>query len=42
VVGKRLGVPMLLVVAYHSSTMDRRNSFFCAYPGIHLARLFNR
>src|SRR5258706_14039353 len=39
VVGKRLGVPMLLVVAYYGSTMDRRNSFLYAYPGIHLAPL---
>ena len=39
VVGKRLGVPMLLMVAYYGSTMDRRNSFLYAYPGIHLAPL---
>ena len=38
-IGKCLGVPMLLMVAYYGSTMDRRNSFLYAYPGIHLAPL---
>lgn len=41
VVGKRLGVPMLLVVAYYGSTMDSRNSFLYAYPGIHLVPLLD-
>jgi sulfopyruvate decarboxylase TPP-binding subunit len=36
VIGKRLGVPMLLIVAYFGSTMDQRNSFLYAYPGMHL------
>ena len=39
VIGKRLGVPMLLIVAYYGSTMDKRNSFLYAYPGIHLVPL---
>jgi sulfopyruvate decarboxylase TPP-binding subunit len=36
VIGKRLGVPMLLVVAHYGSLMDRRNSFLYASPGLHL------
>ena len=36
VLGKRLGVPMLLIVAYYGSILDKRNSFLYAYPGIHL------
>jgi sulfopyruvate decarboxylase TPP-binding subunit len=36
VVGKRLGVPMLLIVAHYGSILDRRNSFLYASPGIHL------
>jgi sulfopyruvate decarboxylase TPP-binding subunit len=36
VLGKRLGVPMLLIVAYYGSILDRRNSFLYAAPGIHL------
>ena len=30
VIGKRLGVPMLLIVAHYGSLMDRRNSFLYA------------
>ncbi|MBI4527853.1 MAG: hypothetical protein HY695_29000 [Deltaproteobacteria bacterium] len=36
VVGKRLGVPMLLIFAYYGSFLDRRNSFLYALPGLHL------
>jgi len=36
VLGKRLGVPMLLIVAYYGSIRDKRNSFLYAFPGIHL------
>lgn len=36
VIGKRLGVPMLLIVAHYGSFMDRRNSFLYASPGLHL------
>src|SRR5882724_10595168 len=36
VLGKRLGVPMLLLVAYYGSILDKRNSFLYAFPGIHL------
>lgn len=36
VLGKRLGVPMLLLVAYYGSILDQRNTFIYAYPGIHL------
>src|SRR5919205_2380817 len=36
VLGKRLGVPMLLIVAYYGSILDKRNSFLYAFPGIHL------
>src|ERR1041384_3232847 len=36
VLGKRLGTPMLLIVAYYGSILDKRNSFLYAYPGIHL------
>ncbi|HEV8725093.1 MAG TPA: thiamine pyrophosphate-binding protein [Candidatus Binatia bacterium] len=36
VLGKRLGVPMLLLVAYYGSILDQRNSFLYAFPGIHL------
>jgi sulfopyruvate decarboxylase TPP-binding subunit len=36
VIGNRLGVPMLLVVAHYGSMMDRRNSFLYASPGLHL------
>ena len=36
VLGKRLGVPMLLIVAYYGSMLDKRNSFLYAFPGIHL------
>lgn len=36
VLGKRLGVPLLLIVAYYGSVLDRRNSFLYAFPGIHL------
>jgi sulfopyruvate decarboxylase TPP-binding subunit len=39
VIGKRLGVPMLLIVAHYGSILDRRNSFLYAYPGIHLIPL---
>lgn len=35
-VGKRLGTPILLVVAYYGSFGDTRNSFLYALPGIHL------
>ena len=34
--GKRLGVPMLLIVAYYGSVLDTRNTFLYAMPGIHL------
>ncbi len=34
--GKRLGVPMVLIVAYYGSVLDTRNSFLYAMPGIHL------
>ena len=34
--GKRLGVQMLLIVAYYGSLLDTRNSFLYAMPGIHL------
>ncbi len=36
VIGKRLGVPLLLMVAHYGSLMDRRNSFLYASPGLHL------
>ena len=36
VVGRRLGVPMLLIVAYYGSILDKRNSFLYAMPGIHM------
>lgn len=36
VLGRRLGVPMLLVVAYYGSMLDKRNSFLYAMPGIHM------
>jgi sulfopyruvate decarboxylase subunit alpha len=36
VIGNRLGVPMLLIVAHYGSLMDQRNSFLYASPGIHL------
>jgi sulfopyruvate decarboxylase TPP-binding subunit len=36
VVGKRLGVPMLLIVAHYGSMLDKRNSFLYAWPGLHL------
>lgn len=36
VIGKRLGVPMLLIVAHYGSMMDKRNSFLYASPGLHL------
>lgn len=36
VVGKRLGVSILLIVAYYGSFLDRRNSFLYALPGLHL------
>jgi sulfopyruvate decarboxylase TPP-binding subunit len=36
VLGRRLGVPMLLVVAYYGSLLDKRNSFLYAMPGIHM------
>src|SRR5499427_10830485 len=36
VVGRRLGVPMLLIVAYYGSILDTRNSFLYAMPGIHM------
>ena len=36
VIGKRLGVPMLLIVAHYGSLMDQRNSFLYASPGLHL------
>ena len=36
VLGKRLGVPMLLIVAYYGSMLDKRNTFLYAFPGIHL------
>jgi len=36
VLGKRLGTPMLLLVAYYGSILDKRNSFLYALPGIHL------
>jgi sulfopyruvate decarboxylase TPP-binding subunit len=35
VIGKRLGVPILLVVAHYGSLMDKRNSFLYAAPGLH-------
>jgi sulfopyruvate decarboxylase TPP-binding subunit len=41
VLGKRLGVPMLLVVAYYGALQDRRNSFIYAFPGIHLIPILN-
>jgi len=34
--GKRLGVPILLIVAYYGSVLDTRNTFLYAMPGIHL------
>lgn len=36
VVGKRLGVPILLIVAYYGSFGDKRNNFLYALPGIRL------
>jgi sulfopyruvate decarboxylase TPP-binding subunit len=36
VLGRRLGVPMLLIVAHYGSVLDARNSFLYAMPGIHL------
>ena len=39
VLGRRLGVPMLLVVAYYGSILDKRNSFLYAMPGIHMIPL---
>lgn len=36
VLGKRLGTPMLLIVAYYGNVLDKRNSFLYALPGIHL------
>jgi phosphonopyruvate decarboxylase len=36
VLGKRLGTPMLLLVAYYGSILDKRNTFLYAFPGIHL------
>ena len=36
VLGRRLGVPMLLMVAYYGSILDKRNSFLYAMPGIHM------
>src|ERR1051325_2533410 len=39
VLGKRLGVPMLLIVAHYGSMLDKRNTFLYAYPGIHLGPL---
>jgi len=36
VLGRRLGVPMLLLVAYYGSMQDKRNSFLYAMPGIHM------
>ncbi|HWO40894.1 MAG TPA: hypothetical protein VNO43_03725 [Candidatus Eisenbacteria bacterium] len=39
VLGKRLGVPMLLIVAYYGSILDKRNSHIYAAPGIHLIPL---
>ena len=41
VLGKRLGVPMLLIVAYYGSVLDTRNSFLYALPGIHLLPVLN-
>lgn len=36
VVGKRLGVPILLIVSYYGSFLDKRNSFLYALPGLRL------
>jgi sulfopyruvate decarboxylase TPP-binding subunit len=36
VLGRRLGVPMLLIIAYYGSLLDKRNSFLYAMPGIHM------
>jgi sulfopyruvate decarboxylase TPP-binding subunit len=36
VLGKRLGVPLLLIVAYYGSILDKRNTHIYAAPGIHL------
>lgn len=36
VLGKRLGVPMLLIVAHYGSMLDKRNNFLYATPGLHL------
>lgn len=36
VLGKRLGVPILLIVAYYGSFGDKRNSFLYVQPGIYL------
>jgi sulfopyruvate decarboxylase TPP-binding subunit len=36
VLGRRLGVPMLLLAAYYGSILDKRNSFLYAMPGIHM------
>src|SRR5437899_10607361 len=36
VLGKRLGTPMLLIVAYYGSVLDNRNSFLYALLAIHL------
>ena len=41
VLGKRLGVPMLLIVAHYGSMMDKRNSFLYASPGLHLIRPYS-
>jgi sulfopyruvate decarboxylase TPP-binding subunit len=37
-IGRRMGVPMLLLVAYYGSFGDQRNSFLYALPGTHLIR----
>jgi sulfopyruvate decarboxylase TPP-binding subunit len=39
--GKRLGVPMLLIVAHYGSVLDARNTFVYAMPGIHLIPILN-
>jgi sulfopyruvate decarboxylase TPP-binding subunit len=37
-IGRRMGVPILLIVAYYGSFGDQRNSFLYALPGTHLIR----
>jgi sulfopyruvate decarboxylase TPP-binding subunit len=38
-IGRRMGVPILLIIAHYGSFGDQRNSFLYALPGVHLIRL---